>query len=198
LIRLERKYIKPASLMLACAFIDLFSEIVPNQEERKRQNLYIWEYLLRRDYSYTTTMITSPKLEGLAVWMHSDKHVNNSVWWALLSGAIWPAFRINKKIKENITVWREYADKKRYQFAPFKHWYLKCLAVDPKYQGMRFASHLLDGMFQKSDRDGLPYYVETEGEKNISIYKHFGFKVVGEFQSHDTKGTNIAMLRRPK
>ena len=46
--------------------------------------------------------------------------------------------------------------------------------------------------------DEPPYFVEAEGEKNVSIYKHFGFEVVGEYQAPQTNETLVGMLRRPK
>ena len=48
------------------------------------------------------------------------------------------------------------------------------------------------------DGEGLPSFLETQGSKNVSMYQHFGFKVVDEFTVPDTQVTLVAMLREPK
>jgi hypothetical protein len=53
-------------------------------------------------------------------------------------------------------------------------------------------------MLKDTDEEGLPCYLETEGENNVSMYKHFGFKVVDEFIVPNTNVELTAMLREPK
>lgn len=42
--------------------------------------------------------------------------------------------------------------------------YLHILGVNPKYQGQGFGGRLLRAMIEKSDRSGIPIYLETETE----------------------------------
>ena len=53
-------------------------------------------------------------------------------------------------------------------------------------------------MLSNIDEEGLPCYLETEGEKNVSMYQHFGFEVVDEFVVPNTQDKLVAMLRQPK
>ena len=89
-------------------------------------------------------------------------------------------------------------ERKHKKLAPGSHWYLAVLAVDPKHQGKRYASKLLNEMLSHIDKEALPCYLETEGEKNVAIYQHFGFEVVDEFVVPNTTDKLIAMLRQPK
>ncbi|MFC1866424.1 hypothetical protein ACFLYB_06930 [Chloroflexota bacterium] len=57
---------------------------------------------------------------------------------------------------------------------------------------------LIKEMFAKVDAEGLSYYVETEGTKNISMYQHFGFEVIDEFDVPNTTDYLVVMLRVPK
>jgi len=91
----------------------------------------------------------------------------------------------------------QYVERKHDELAPAKHWYLAVLAVDPQHQGKGHGSKLLNEMLSQIDEEGLPCYVETEGEKNVSMYQHFGFKVIDEFTVPNTKDTLVAMLREP-
>ncbi len=61
---------------------------------------------------------------------------------------------------------------------PSPHWHLSPLGVDPEFQGKGLASKLLRPILARIDQDQLPCYLETQNEKAISLYQHFGFEVV--------------------
>ncbi len=50
-------------------------------------------------------------------------------------------------------------------------------------------------MLARIDEDDLPSYLETSNEQNVSMYQHFGFKVIDEFTVSKTKVKLWAMLR---
>ncbi|MFC1846523.1 GNAT family N-acetyltransferase [Chloroflexota bacterium] len=198
MLKLKKNHIKQASLMLSRAFKDELKDFFPNPEERRMKEPIVNEFLLRLDYSYSLTFITSPKLEGIAIWMHSGKRRKRPFWRILTSGAIWQAIRIGIKPLRKMQKYDKYMEKKRGELAPYKHWYLAVLAVDPQHQGKGYASKLLNEMFSIIDKESLPCYLETEGEKNVSMYRHFGFEVIDEFVVPNTNDKLVAMLRQPK
>jgi len=198
MIKMEKEHIKPAALMCDRAFKDEFKDLFSDPKERERKSLYVHEYFLRRDYSYNTPFVTSPKVEGIAIWIHSDKWKKRRFWRIITSGAIWQAVKIGCRAIRKMQKFDQYIERKHKELAPNTHWYLSVLAVDPEYQGKGFGSKLIRKMLARIDKEGLPCYVETEGEKNISMYKRYGFKVLEEFTVPDTKDTLVAMLREPK
>jgi len=198
LLKLEKKHIKPVSLMLSRAFKDEFKDIFPDPEERRVKEPIVNEFLIRLDYSYSRAFITSPRLEGIAIWMHSDKREKRPFWRILTSGAIWQAIRIGIRPLRKMQAYDQYIKRKQKELVPHKHWYLLALAVDPQHQGKGYASKLLNEMLSYIDEEGLPCYVETEGEKNVAMYQHFGFEVVDEFVVPNTNDKLVAMLRQPK
>jgi len=56
----------------------------------------------------------------------------------------------------------------------------------------------MNEMLRYIDEEDLPCYLETDGIKNISIYEHFGFKVVDEFVIPNMNEKVVAMIRQPK
>jgi len=198
LLKLEKKHIKPVSLMLSRAFKDDLKDVFPDPEERRVKTPYVNEFYLLRDYSNSRAFMTSPQLEGIAVWMHSDKRKEKPFWRILTSGAIWPAIIIGIKAMRKMQAFDEYIERKHKELVPNKHWYLSILAVDPQHQGKGYASKLLNEMLSYIDEEGLHCYLETEGEKNVSMYQHFGFEVVDEFIVPGTNDKLVAMLRKPK
>ena len=198
MLKLEKKHIKPVSLMLSRAFKDDLKDVFPDPEERRVKTPYVNELYLLYEFSNSKTFITSPKLEGIAVWIHSDKRKKRTFWRILTLGAIWPAMKIGIKALRKMRALDKYIERKHKELAPFKHWYLAMLAVDPQHQGKGYASKLLNEMLSYIDEEGLRCYLETEGEKNVSMYQHFGFEVVDEFVVPGTKDKLVAMLRKPK
>ncbi len=81
------------------------------------------------------------------------------------------------------------------RLAPFRHWFLWALGVDPRFRGKGYASKLLKPMFAKIDMESLPCYVETMDEKGVSIYQHYGFEVVEKSTIPRTNLNIWAMLR---
>lgn len=196
--RLEKVHIKPISVMLARTFKNDQAEIFPDPIERRAKAAYVHELFLRCSFPHVEGFVTSPRLEGVAVWRRSD--INTGVSWQRIinSGKGWLALKIGQRALRKIMFFDQYMDTKRKELAPVKHWYLNMLAVDPKYQGKGYASKLLNAMLPEIDKESLPCYLETSGEKNVSIYKHFGFKVVSEYTIPGIKDKFIAMQREPK
>ena len=85
-MRMERKYIKPASLMLGRLFEDQLKTIFPNPEERKAKSPYVAELELRTSLPTSLVFITSPQLEGIAVWVHSDNWGKRPFWRLVIAG----------------------------------------------------------------------------------------------------------------
>lgn len=79
--------------------------------------------------------------------------------------------------------------------APFRHWYLQLIGVDPMFQGKGYGGTLLTPMLARIDREHLPCYLETQNQKNVLLYQHYGFKVVEEVIIPGTEITFWAMLR---
>ena len=184
--------------MLSRAFKDELKDIIPDPEERRVKEPYANEFFLRRGYPYDMAFITSPKLEGIVVWVRSDKRGKRPFWRILTTGAIRQAIQIGIKPLLKMRDYDKYIEKKHKALAPYKHWYLAVLAVDPEHQGKGYASRLLNETLSQIDKDGLPCYLETEGEKNVAIYQHFGFEVIDEFVVPNTNDKLVAMLRHAK
>ena len=89
----------------------------------------------------------------------------------------------------------QYIDAVHSRMAPFKHWFLQTIGVDPQFQGRGYASKLLTPMLSRIDEESLPCYLETLEEQNVGLYEHFGFKVIEESKVPNTNLTNWAMLR---
>jgi ribosomal protein S18 acetylase RimI-like enzyme len=196
IIKLSKDDIKPASKMLARAFYnDLVNQYAyPDEKEKNARLPYAYEFVMRYGLRYGQVHTTSKQLEGIAVWLPSDKYVM-PFWRLLLSGAIWPALKMGKETGQRMQHFSKYIKVKHKDLAPFNHWYLMLLGVDPRFQGRGFGSRLLREMLTNIDEEYLSCYLETHNEQNVPMYQHFGFKVIDEFIIPETTVKLWAMLR---
>ena len=77
------------------------------------------------------------------------------------------------------------------------HWYLPMIAVDTFRQNLGIGSRLMELALARCDQDGMPAYLESSNPRNISLYRRFGFEVVGEIRAADSP-VMTPMFRRSR
>ena len=78
------------------------------------------------------------------------------------------------------------------------HWYLATLGTDPDRQHTGVGSALLRAVLAGVDDDGLPAYLESSKESNLSFYRQHGFEVTGEIRTPRGGPTLWLMWRTPR
>ena len=194
-VRLGRSQIKAAGAMLARAFYDdPFSVyLIPDDSRRGKLLPYIFEFSTRFGASYGEVYATSPNLEGVAVWLPSEK-ADMTLWRVMRNGGLSLLPRLGGDLIRRLPALNSISSLRK-RHAPFRHWYLLLLGVDPVFQGKGYAGNLLRAMLARLDDEHLPCYLETQNEKNVSIYQHYGFQVVAEVPVPGTEIALWAMLR---
>lgn len=199
IIRLQKNQVRASAEMLSRAFYDdpLFVYFFPDPSSRIRKSAGFFQLLIRYSILYGEAEATSPALEGVAIWLPSDK-TRKSLWGLLRSGMI--SFIFGGGMSAVIRMIRlgHYPETIHKRHAPFPHWYLQAVGVDPSLQGKGYASTLLRSKFERFDREGLACYLETQNEENIPVYEHYGFEVVEEYRIPKTPFDNWAVLRKPQ
>jgi GNAT superfamily N-acetyltransferase len=180
IFKITEQMIKIASITCAEAFVNDPYTIYLIPDQRKRPNLrYGFEYYLRMSIINGAELYsTSTNCESVVVWQDSLK--KEPFGLVLRGGNPFLPFRCGLRY-----IWGELSannlcTKIRKKYAPAHYLYLALLAVHPDYQGKSYASKLLKPVLKKADDMRLPCFLETHNLKNVSIYQHFGFKVVHE------------------
>jgi ribosomal protein S18 acetylase RimI-like enzyme len=78
------------------------------------------------------------------------------------------------------------------------HWYLATLGTDPDRQRTGVGSALIRSVLDRVDEEGLPAYLESSKESNLSFYGQHGFEVTGEIRTPRGGPTLWLMWRRPR
>lgn len=199
LIKLTKKQIRPASEVAGRAFhyYPISVHMFPDDAERTKREKYGFQFMLNYGIKCGTAFATSPNLEGIAIWLPPQKVHQN-----ILSMLICGGFRVFRKsglkaMKRGLPLFN-YMEPAHKRLAPFDHWYLQCLAVEPKEQGKGYGSILLNAMFKEIDKKGLPTYLETNKVENVSFYQSHGFEVVEHKIAPKTDVPFWCMLRKEK
>jgi ribosomal protein S18 acetylase RimI-like enzyme len=196
LYRLKKKDITPAGKVLSQAFFDnpMFKFLFPDLNKRKKKLKYIFEFMVHYGVFHGEVYANSKNLEGIAVWIPPEK-VHQTTWSMIKCGI----FRVIRKIgfnaaKRSIGL-SNYIESIHMRLISFDHWYLSPIGVSPDLQGNGYGSILLRAMFDKINKQNLPIYLETDTEKNVKIYTHYGFKLLEEIKYPYANFKNWFMLK---
>lgn len=197
LMRLNKSQTKPAAEMLARAFYDdpLFAFFFPDTSRRKEISPLLFQYWLNHAIPYGEVYATSHNMEGIAVWF-SSKSADRTLWRMILSGSFLIYLRLDRELTSKRHLINKFCETVRKKLAPDYYWYLEFIGIVPQFRGKGYASSLVKPILDRLDMEQLPCYLETENEKNLPIYQHYGFEVIEKTAIPGTKLTLCAMLRK--
>ncbi len=195
LLRLEEKHLPAAAKVLSRAFHNepLKAYLFPDEKIRDAMGVDFFAFMLRYGILFGEVYATSPDLEGVAVWLPSE-YAKMTPELMAKAGSKGLEAKIGSWFIEQARPLYDVIDNKHSQHAPFRHWYLAFIGVDPVFQGKGFAGKLLKPMLSRLNRENIPCYLETETEKNVDIYTHYGFKLLEKYFVLDTGLYFYAML----
>jgi ribosomal protein S18 acetylase RimI-like enzyme len=206
LFKLTPEHVDKAGEVAGRAFQDdpvtLFS--LPDEKEREQKLPYTFKMLYAYGIRNGVTYATSNNLEGIIIWLPPDK-LYPSMWAMMRHGGFKLIFKMSnfkrgamKTMKTTMAIFN-YEEERHKALAPFEHWYLQNIAVEPDEQGKGYGSLLIRAMTEKIDQeDRLPIFLETNKEKNLSFYQKHGFEILEHTIIPKTDVPLWCMLRNPR
>jgi ribosomal protein S18 acetylase RimI-like enzyme len=146
---------------------------------------------------YGEVYATSEKLEGVAAWLPPGK-APFGMWQLVRSVPLSVLARFGRQGAGRMRAFGRLVDSTHRRLVPYPHWYLGTIGVDPPYQGQGFSSRLLRPVLERIDRERMPCSLETNVDKNVAIYRHFGFEVISEDRPPGTGVTSFLMVRKAR
>ncbi len=138
---------------------------------------------------------SSEKLEGVAAWLPPEKAPFGG-WQVMRSVPLSILLRFVRQGAGRMWSYGRFIDSLHRRLVPYPHWYLEIIGVDPAYHGQGVCGRLLRPMLERIDRERMPCYLDTNAERNVAIYRRFGFEVVSEDKLPGTEVMVFAMLRK--
>ena len=102
--------------------------------------------------------------------------------------------RVAKKAGDAFKPVTEYRNQ---HFAGMDFLYLLVLGVPDRHRGKGYGGQLVRAAVQNAEQMDLPLYVGAGSEDNVSMYEHFGFKVVERIDLPLIGLPNWEMVKNP-
>lgn len=169
--------IEVAAETISKAFFDdpMYVHIEP--DERKRMRVLKAQNSMAVRLFFRAGLIDSTSdAKGVALWFKPG-NTSPSPVQMLQSGALAVPFRSGFKPFFRLMSMLGAGDVPHKKAAPGPHWYLGITAIDPSLQGKGIGTALIKRGLERADADGLPCYLETSRERNVSFWEKYGFKV---------------------
>jgi ribosomal protein S18 acetylase RimI-like enzyme len=197
LFRLTRNELEAGGAVLGRAFAEyeLLRYYFPDETQRRAGADTLALTTVSVCLKYGEAYGTSERMEGVATWLPPEK-AHLSGWQIMRSVPASILSRLGRQGAGRMLAYGRYVDQLRRRLVPYPHWYLDMIGVDPPYQGQGFCGRLLRPVLERTDREGMPCYLETNAEKNVAIYQRFGFEVISEDRMPGLELTTFAMLRK--
>lgn len=139
----------------------------------------------------------SEEINGFAAWLPFGFTGNKALPF-LMSGGLSLILHSGFGIISRLSSYEAYAMNLKKEFTDNYDWYLFNLSIKKDAQGKGIASKLMRPMLQFCDDEKMVAYLETNKDKNVSLYQHYGFDLTKEEIIPNTPVTHYAMVRHPK
>lgn len=134
------------------------------------------------------TIADSPECRAVAVWMPPGYTAFGTLKYISCGGwrfvSHWP----------RMLNYENYAKRMKDRLVGDKCWYLNNLATRPECQGRGLISRLVYPFLDMCDKTNASVFLETHTEKNVVMYEHFGFRIIGTGIIPGTNLKHYAML----
>ncbi|MBK9124010.1 MAG: GNAT family N-acetyltransferase [Chloroflexi bacterium] len=166
---------------------------VPNMRER---SLPFYRAALRMGTLYGEVHTTS-ELDGVAIWIkpgNTDfsfgQMLRSGFFTAILRTGFRPFSRFMKSANTILPLEKQAISGPR--------WALMFVAIRPELQGRGIGRKLLEPILVRAAADGIPCYLESTNERNLTFYQRLGYRTVVEADIPDGGPHVWVMLRDPE
>ncbi len=191
LYKLQKKDIKKAADVLVDAYTEdpMLKKIFTDVDKRSIQ----FEVMLRFCVKYGNLYSPSDNFEGVMAIAPHDKDM--TVWRTFRSGGFFLGMKIASvaKLMAPTTKLMEEAKK---DLNLGSYIYLFIIGVSQEFQGKGFGGKMLRAIVEKAEIERKPMYLETQNEKNVSLYEKYGFYVVKKIDLPDPLNLPMFLMVR--
>lgn len=138
----------------------------------------------------------SEEINGFAVWLPFGFKGIETVPF-LINGGIRLLLHSGIGVISRLIKYESFAMDMKKEITNNFDWYLYNISINRNAQGRGIASKLLRPMLDFCDDEQMVSYLETNSEKNVKIYEHYGFELKKSAQLPKSNVTHYAMLRDP-
>jgi ribosomal protein S18 acetylase RimI-like enzyme len=194
IVRLRDDQLAEATAMLGRAFQDdpAWRWIVP--DPRRRAALLPWLFRMGFEILEAEVWTTSGPVLGAARWLPPGPPRMRV--GAMLRAAVATPLRAREATTRFLSYGRA-VEALRVRAAPWPHWYLAGIGVEPDAQRRGIGSALLRPGIEAAEAEGVPCALVTNTRANLAFYGRHGFEVSCEEPTPSGGPTAWALVRSP-
>jgi len=200
LYKVQKRDIVRASKVLADAFQrdPLWNKIYEGDPDIEKRFHAFFEGGVRYCLKYGEVYAPSENLEGV-IGLVPGKYADMNWRRMIRSGTMSVGMRmgLNTAMKMG-TIFKPVVEDRQEHMAGCAFLYVLVFGVATELQGKGFGRKLIDAAIEKSEREGLHLYLETETEENVRMYEHFGFRLLKKITLPIIELPMWEMVREPK
>ncbi len=200
LYRVHKGDISRVGKVLADAFQHdpLWNKVFKGEPDLEKKFRAFFEIPVRHCLKYGEVYAPSRDLEGIVAWV-PGKYADMTMWSIIRSGAIGAAMRMGSNASKKMgPVFKPVTEDRHGHMTGCTYLYLLIVGVATELQGKGFGRKLIGAAIEKSEREGLQLYLETETEENVKMYEHFGFRLLKRITLPIVVLPMWEMVRKPK
>ncbi len=154
----------------------------------------MWLFNLRYFRNNALIYADSPECNAWVLWIEPGCRGVSALQF-LLHGGLRMTAALGLGSLRRIMAYEDYSKEVRMKSTGGREWYWYNLVVRPEAQGRHLVGKLLRPMLEYCAQTGRQVYLETHSEKNLGIYRHFGFEVVSDDFIPGTEVTHWGMVK---
>lgn len=200
LYRLKKEDIPRASQVLADAFAQdpLFVKLFGTHRNSSRLFEKVSLMMVRYCFSMGGAYASSDRLEGVMLISWSP-YTQMTIVRIIQSGSIFPLLGMGLGPLWKVVIGLSPLDDLRARhMGGDPYVYLQMIGVAQEHQSKGHGGKMLRALLSGADQAQLPVYLETETEKNVSIYERFEFETVQELTLETIQQPMWLMVRKRK
>ncbi len=173
----------PAVATLVHAFADdpVAAYLFPDPAKRAAGMAHIFRLQLRYGEKYGWVDMTR-NAGAVAVWIRPEYTAPS--WIRMVrAGVLRSPFILGWSATRRMLSFEHFISTCRWRTLGVPHWFLLCIGVRPDQQGQGLGAALIRQGLQRIEAGGVPCYLETANERNLSFYQKNGFRLVGQKQT---------------
>ena len=148
----------------------------------------VWRTNFLCTLSDSISVADSPECKAVAVWMPPGYSAFGTLKYISCGG-----WRFVSRLPR-MFAYENHTKKLKARLVGDKCWYLNNLATRPQWQGRGYASRLMSPFLDMCDATNSQAFLETHIEKDVVMYEHFGFRIIGTGIIPGTNIKHYAML----
>ena len=157
-----------------------FEFMLRDARTRNRGVAWLCDMKLRSRKASYFTLATTTAVRGFAWWLPPTRAPARGLFEQLRAGYWQAPFRLGLGGFERMLQFGTQEARLLEKYLVTPHWILDVIATDPTAQRSGIGGALMQPVFERSARDGIPCFVLTHNPRNVGFYEKYGFRLVIE------------------